>query len=150
MNNLQGTIVAIIRDSGSARAIVEVEAAAVCARCASGRGCGAGILAGRTGNRRLEVAIGPEQELAEGDAVGVELAPGNVLRAALIVYGLPLAGATGGAALAYLSALGDGGAVVMAIAGLAGGALISRRRLGGDSCHARFTPSISRRVAPDL
>jgi hypothetical protein len=38
----------------------------------------------------------------------------------------------------------------MAIAGLAGGALISRRRLGGDSCHARFTPSISRRVAPDL
>ena len=150
MNNPQGTVVSIIRDSGGARAVVEVEAEAVCARCASGRGCGAGVLSGRKGNRRLELAVGPELNLAEGDVVGIELAPGNVLRAALIVYGLPLAGAIGGAALAYANALGDGGAAVMAIGGLVGGALISRFRLGNDSCLARFTPSISRRVAPDL
>lgn len=150
MNNPQGTIVAIVRDAGGARAIVEVEAAAVCARCAAGRGCGAGTFSSRAGNTRLEVALGPDLELVEGDAVGIEMAPGNVLRAALIVYGLPLAGAACGAALAYLNALGDGGAAALAIAGLCAGALISRRRLRGDACLARFTPAISRCVAPDL
>jgi sigma-E factor negative regulatory protein RseC len=149
MNNPQGTVVSIIRESGIARAIVVVDAEAACARCASGRGCGAGILSGRAGKRRLELAVGPDLELAEGDVVAIELAPGNVLRAALIVYGLPLAGAIIGAALAYANALGDGGAAAMAISGLAGGALISRFWLGDDSCHARFTPSISRRIAPD-
>lgn len=150
MNNPRGTVVAISRDSGGARAIVEVEAAAVCRRCAAGRGCGAGILSGGSRKKRLEVTLRPDLELAEGDVVGIELAPGNVLWAAVIVYGLPLAGAICGAALAYLVAFGDGGAAAMAIAGLFAGALISRRRLGSESCLARFTPAISQRIASDL
>ena len=150
MNDPQGTIVAIIRSAGGARAIVDVDAAAVCARCASGRGCGAGILPGRTGNRRLEVPVEPGLQLAEGDIVGIELAPRSVLRAALIVYGLPLAGAVCGAALAYLAALGDGGAAMLAIGGLFAGSMISRHRLRDDSCLAEFTPIVARRVATDL
>ena len=149
MKNPQGTIVEFIRDAGGARAIVEVETAAACARCASGRGCGAGIMSGRAGSTRIEVSIAPGLELAEGDVVDIELAPGNILRAALLVYGLPLAGAIFGAALAFLNALGDGGAAALAIAGLFAGALVSRSRLESASCLARFTPAVSRRIASE-
>jgi sigma-E factor negative regulatory protein RseC len=146
MTDPQGTIVEIIRDERGIRAIVAVEAAAVCARCASGRGCGAGIFMARQGVRRLEVALAGGGPFAEGDVVSIELAPGNVLRAALLVYGLPLAGAAAGAALAFAFALGDAGAAATALAGLAVGAVAGRRRLRGDCCLARFTPTLSRHV----
>jgi sigma-E factor negative regulatory protein RseC len=149
MKDPQGTIVAVIRDSGGTRAIVDVEPGLVCARCAAGRGCGAGILSARPGNRRLEATLDNDLELAEGDVVNISLAHGNVLRAALIVYGLPLAGAAGAALLAYLLALGDGGAAAMAVGGLLGGVLISRYRLRSGSCLARFTPTVSRQVIQD-
>jgi sigma-E factor negative regulatory protein RseC len=149
MKDPQGTIVAVIRGSGGTRAIVDVEAGLVCARCAAGRGCGAGILSAMPGNRRLEATVEHDIEIAEGDVVRISLAHGNLLRAALIVYGLPLAGATGAAMLAYLLALGDGGAAAMAIGGLLGGAMISRYRLGSGSCLARFTPTVSRHVIRD-
>lgn len=146
MTDPQGTIVEIIRDGRGTRAVVEVEAAAICARCAAGRGCGAGLFAGRQGTRRLELGIAGNPGLVEGTVVALELAPANVLRAALIVYGLPLAGAAIGAALAYALTLGDAGAAAMALLGLCVGALASRQRLGSESCLARFTPSIARVV----
>ena len=146
MTNPQGTIVEVNRDQGGTRAVVEVDARTVCARCAAGRGCGAGILAGRSGKRRLDVALGDDVGLSEGDVVSIELAPGNVLRAALLVYGMPLAGASAGAMLAHMAALGDVGAAVLAIGGLFAGAMIGRRRLGHESCLARFTPTVSRRA----
>jgi len=147
MNDPQGTIVAIVRDGRGVTAIVDVESEAVCARCASGRGCGAGIIAARAGRRRLEVAVSERLDLAQGDTVDIRLAPGNVLRAALIVYGLPLAGAAAAAALAYTASLGDPAAAAMALAGLLSGAMIGRRRLRDETCLARFTPTVSRCAA---
>ena len=149
MNDPQGTIVAITRTAAGVRAIVDVEAGAVCARCASGRGCGAGVLSGRA-RSRLEVLVDADLELSEGDVVGIELPSRDVLGAALSVYGLPLAGAMFGAALAHLATLGDGGSAAMAIGGLFLGVIISRRRLRDASCLARFTPTVSRRVGPDV
>lgn len=150
MNDPQGTIVAITRTAAGVRAIVDVEAGVACARCASGRGCGAGVLSGRARNSRLEVLVDPDLELAEGDVVGIELPSRDVLGAALTVYGLPLAGAIFGAAFAYLATLGDGGSAALAIGGLCLGVIISRRRLRDASCLARFTPTVSRRVGPDV
>ena len=147
MTDPQGTIVEIIRDRRGVRALVEVEAAAVCARCAAGRGCGAGVFPVRQGTRRLDVALPGDRDFTAGDVVNIELAPGNVLRAALIVYGLPLAGAAVSAALAYALSLGDAGAAAFAIGGLLAGALAGRRRLSADACIARFTPTVSRRAA---
>jgi sigma-E factor negative regulatory protein RseC len=149
MKDPQGTVVAVIRDSGGTRAIVDVEAGLVCARCAAGRGCGAGILSARPGNRCVEATVEQDLELGEGDVVSISLAHGSVLRAALLVYGLPLAGAAGAALLAYLLALGDGGAAAMAIGGLLGGAMIGRYRLKTGACLERFTPTVSRRVIQD-
>ena len=147
MTDPKGTIIEMIRDGRGVRAIVAVEAAAVCSRCASGRGCGAGVFVARRGARHLEVVLTDDGDLAEGDVVTIELAPGNVLRAALLVYGLPLAGAAAGAALAYGFALGDGGAAATALGGLASGAAVGRHRVRHDSCLARFTPTLSRHRA---
>ena len=125
------------------RAIVDVEAAAVCSRCAAGRGCGAGLFAGGQGTRRLELTIAQDRGFEEGDVVALELAPANVLRAALIVYGLPLSGAAIGATLAYVLALGDAAAAAMAVVGLSGGVIAGRQRLASESCLARFTPTVA-------
>jgi sigma-E factor negative regulatory protein RseC len=147
MTDPQGTIVEIIRDRRGVHALVDVEAAAVCSRCAAGRGCGAGVFPARQGTRRLDVTLPEDRHFTAGDIVSIELAPGKVLRAALIVYGLPLAGGAAGAALAYALALGDAGAAASAICGLLAGALGGRRRLRNDACLARFTPTVTRRGA---
>ena len=150
MKDPQGTIIEIVRDSRGVTAIVDVEAETVCARCASGRGCGAGILGARASRRRLDIAVGEDLEFGEGDVVDIRLAPRNLLAAALIVYGLPLGGAAAAAALAYALSLGDAGAATLALGGLTAGILIGRRRLRDDACLARFTPVVSRPVASDV
>lgn len=149
MTHPQGTIIEIVRDSRGARAIVDVQAEVVCARCAAGRGCGAGVFSASRGTRRLDIAIDEALDLAAGDTVGIELAPGNVLSAALLVYGLPLAGAALAAALAYGLGMGDAGAALLALGGLCAGALAGRRRLQDAGCLARFTPTLARPVGPD-
>lgn len=149
MTHPQGTIIEIIRDGRGARAIVDVRAEAVCARCAAGRGCGAGVFGARRGTRRLEISVDKALELVAGDTVSIELAPGNVLGAALVVYGLPLAGAATAALLAYALGLGDAGAALLALGGLCAGALAGRRRLRRAGCLARFTPTLARAVVPD-
>ena len=146
MTDPRGTIVRIIRDGRGNRALVDVEATAVCSRCAAGRGCGAGLFAGRQGTRRVELEIAPDRGFAEGDVVALELAPANILRAALIVYGLPLAGAALGAALAYSLIPGDAAAAAMALVGLFTGAMVARQRLANEACLARFTPTVARAV----
>ena len=106
-----------------------------CARCASGKGCGAGIgeMDGRP--RRVNAVIPARYEIEVGDNVRIALAPDRVLAAALIVYGMPLAGGVVGAVAGYL-------------AGLAVGAILGRARLRRDRSLRRLTPTIvAREVA---
>ncbi len=126
---------------------VEVSAAPACARCAAGKGCGAGLLAGDPADRCVEALIGAGLEVCEGDEVRISLAPENLLQASWLVYGLPLCGALSGAALAYLAGLGDLGAALAALAGISAGLGIARRRLSRAACLRRFTPTIVERVA---
>lgn len=81
-----------------------------------------------------------------GDRVTVELAPDNLLRAATIVYGLPLAGAVVGAAGAYLAGFGDPGAAFAVLAGIAAGAIVGRLRLQQAACLRRFVPTVTARA----
>ena len=147
MNEPQGRILDLIRDGDGVRALIEVEAEAVCPRCAEGRGCGAGILSGAGRVRRVEARIPRGLDVVVGDVVRVVLAPEQMFRAAMIVYGIPLAGAALGALGAYQLGLGDAGAALLALAGLAAGLSIGKSRLRRRDCLARFTPSISGRVA---
>jgi len=146
MDDPKGKIIALVRDNDGMRAVVDVEAQEVCPRCAAGRGCGAGIFTGHQKTRRVEARVAPGLDLNEGDTVRIELAPSNVLRAAAIVYGLPLSGAAVAAASAYLAGLGDAGAAALAILGLFAGLYAGRRQLNRQACLAQFTPTVSARV----
>ncbi len=148
MEKPQGTVVALLPDGIGHRAVVEVDALAVCPRCAQGRGCGAGIFSGQRGNRRVEATIRPGLEIREGDLVSIGLEPGNVLQAALIVYGLPLLGAAIATTAAYLFAFGDLGAAFAALAGLGAGGYMGYRRLDRQACMMQFIPTVSARIGP--
>lgn len=147
MDSPRGRILSIERDGASPRAVVEVARSPGCARCAAGKGCGAGLPGAGSQPRRVEALLAAGLELNEGDEVCFELAPHNVLRASVIVYGLPLGGAVTGAGFAYLAGAGDLGAAVAALVGLAAGVAVGRRRLDRATCLKHFTPVITGRVA---
>lgn len=147
MNNPQGRILSIYRDDTPPHAVIEVAASIRCARCAAGKGCGAGILGGDEKLRRVDALIANNLDVGEGDQVAIELAPNNLLRASFIVYGLPLLGAVGGASGAWLSGMGDLGAAIAALAGVGVGILSGRRHLQRTGCLRTFTPVVTARIA---
>ncbi len=149
MSDPQGRVLDLLRRNGGEHAIVEVDAATVCPRCAEGRGCGAGIFSEATSSRRFEARIPRGVTVEAGDIVQVSLEPEYLLRAAVIAYGLPLAGAAIGAAAAYRLELGDVGAATLALAGLGAGLWLARLRLRRKECLASLTPTIVGRVAAD-
>ena len=149
MDNPTGTIHSVVADVLGTRAIVDVDVGSACPRCAAGKGCGAGLLIGSGQVRRVEAAVSANMALlAAGDRVELVLASSKLLRATLIVYGLPLVGAVGSAAMAYLLELGDAAAALAAIAGLSVGLLAGRWRLHRDTCLAHFVPRIEKRLPP--
>ena len=147
MDNPQGRVLSIHRNDTPPHAVIEVAASIRCARCAAGKGCGAGILGGDEKLRRVDALIANNLDVGEGDQVAIELAPNNLLRASFIVYGLPLLGAVGGASGAWLSGMGDLGAAIAALAGVGVGILSGRRHLQRTGCLRTFTPVVTARIA---
>jgi sigma-E factor negative regulatory protein RseC len=147
MDSPQGRVVSLHEDRDPVCAVVEVTAPLRCARCAAGKGCGAGIAARDGRPRNIEARLAPGLEVRAGDRVRVDLAPDDILRASLIVYGLPLAGAVLGAAAAYLVKAGDLGAALAALSGVFAGMLVARDRLRRSGCPQQFTPTVTSRIA---
>lgn len=147
MENPRGRILSVHSDATPPRAVVEVIASISCARCAAGKGCGAGILGGDEKSRRVDALIARGLDLREGDNVRIELASNNLLHASSIVYGLPLLGAVAGAAGAWLAGMGDLGAAVAALAGIGTGVLAGRLHLHRAGCLRTFTPTVTARIA---
>ncbi|MGB5491579.1 MAG: SoxR reducing system RseC family protein [Woeseiaceae bacterium] len=150
MENPRGRVIAINYDEASPHALVEVDSVIQCARCAQGKGCGAGLLGATSGSRRVDALVGTGLAVSEGDEVRIELAPSDVLKASIIVYGTPLAGAVTAAVIAYLAGLGDLYAALAAIFGLASGLLVARTRLQKAGCLRRFTPTVVERIAASV
>ena len=142
----QGRILSLHYDTEPASAVVEVTAALRCARCAAGRGCGAGIQDGQSKPRQVRARLAPGLQVREGDEVEIALASNDILRASLIVYGLPLAGAGLGAGAAYLAGAGDLVAATAALGGLCAGVLAARGRLQRAGCLQRFSPTVTSRA----
>ncbi|MBT8087190.1 MAG: SoxR reducing system RseC family protein [Gammaproteobacteria bacterium] len=145
MDYPRGRVIQVDTTRTALLAEVEVDAAPACARCASGKGCGAGLLTGDK-RRRVQAMVASGMEIHAGDEVRIELAPGNLLQASWLVYGLPLTGAVATAAVAYLLKLGDLAAAIAAIIGVAAGALFARSRLRETTCLHEFTPTIVERL----
>lgn len=146
MTHPTGTVRALLPAADGGRVLVDVDAATACARCAAGKGCGAGLLAGPGGRPCVEARVSPGLQLQEGDAVELELGPGDLLRAAAAAYGLPLCGALLFAAAAHGAGLGDAAAAVSALAGLGTGLVAGRRYLARPGCLHRFLPTVTGRV----
>lgn len=147
MEHPRGRIISLQHSEHAPCALVEVDATVQCARCAAGKGCGAALLGGTTGSRRVEALIGAGLTVSEGDEVRIALEPRNLLQASLIVYGAPLVAAIAAAALAYLADLGDLDAAMAAIGGIAIGLLFARFRLRRANCLRQFTPTVIERIA---
>ncbi|MGB5448698.1 MAG: SoxR reducing system RseC family protein [Woeseiaceae bacterium] len=146
MDNPRGRVIAVTGYAPAPQALVEVDASVSCARCAEGKGCGAGLLGRTSGSRRIDALIAGGLTVSEGDDVRIELAPSNLLRASMIVYGLPLSGALLGAALAYFVGLGELYAATASIGGILAGLVLARLRLRKTSCLRQFTPTIVERL----
>ena len=123
-------------------AIVRVDKAVVCERCESGKGCGAGLLGSSQIDRQVEALVPSALELSDGDRVIVALEPQNLLRAATVVYGYPLAGAVSAAVAAYALGFGDAASAVAALLGLAAGVSMAKIQLANRQCLRDFTPSV--------
>lgn len=153
MNSPTGTVVSVNRQqSGSAAeilALVEVDVGTVCKRCASGKGCGAGLLGAGSQLKRIEAAVATDLAIKSGDYVQLSMLPRSVLRAVVIVYGYPLAGAVLGAlvALAIVGQKGnDVAAAASALSGLAIGFVVAKVKLRNRRCLREFTPIVLQRL----
>ena len=84
-----------------------------------------------------------------GDVVNLTLEPAHLLRATLLVYGLPLLGMLLALTFGWLlsGALGDAAAVLLAIGGLGAGFYIGRARLRRQECLQQFVPVIEGRAS---
>lgn len=127
------------------KAMVAVERKAACPRCASGKGCGAGLLSGSTDPALLEVSVASRQQYREGDKVRLTLEPSHLLHATLLVYGLPLLGIVVllGLGWSLMRPLSDAQAIAFAAGGLAAGLLAGRWQLSRRECLKRFAPRIT-------
>jgi positive regulator of sigma E activity len=120
--------VARVRNVREGRAILACASRAdACSGCGGGRGCALRWLTSAEG--RLEVPVRPTAglTLAPGDGVVVEVAEGEVLRAAALAYLPPLTGLLAGALLArVLLPEVEPAAPLLAVVGLVAGWGMSR------------------------
>jgi sigma-E factor negative regulatory protein RseC len=145
MDAPQGRILEVNGD----RARVLVDGDSACPRCASGRGCGAGLIGGRARMRELELRVDKNLGLNPGDTVWLELPPARLVEAATCGYGLPLAGILVALAIAQLvnGPIGDAAAVTLALTGLIAGGIGGRLLLARNTSLQRLCPTIGGRVA---
>ena len=139
-----GTVAALASEDGRATVEVVVEGASPCARCASGKGCGAGIFTGQGGQQRLRLPVPDGLTFAVGEAVTVSMQGSTLLMASVLAYGLPLAGLLAGGTVALLLSAGEILASGLALAGLAAGFAISRQRLRATCWRADTRVSLDR------
>ena len=147
MQNPYGRVISVNDDASGKMAVVDVESVVACERCASGKGCGAGLFGSRPGDRQVQAAIAKGLDIRNGDVVSLMLEPRNVLRAAFIVYGLPLAGAVSAVTIAFTAGLDDVTAVFMALGGLFAGIWMAKFRLQRARCLRDFTPVVVDRLS---
>lgn len=146
MQYSEGRIVSLSERAASRSAVLDVDAVAACPRCAEGKGCGAGVIAGPGKPRRINASVADALEVQPGDRVSFVLAPEKVLQAAIVVYGYPLFAAVVAALTAYLAGWGDPGTVIAAVLGLGAGIGIARKTLTRQRCLRDFTPRVVDRL----
>lgn len=124
--------------------MLRVDSPIACARCAAGKGCGAGLLAGRQGPRELRLPLPSGLQLQADDRVQLNLVPARLLQATVYAYGLPLAALTLAPLFAHYAwgPLGDAQLVAVAAVAVAAAVPLGRRLLARNRCLERLVPDI--------
>ena len=130
-------------------ATVAVAAAPACARCAAGKGCGAGLIGTSQVPRTLTLPLPAGLQLRSGEQVTLRMLPARLLQASLLAYGLPLAVMLLLPLLAERVAgpLNDAWLAGIALGGLAAAVACARRYLHGAECLQKLTPGIAGRIS---
>lgn len=146
-------IARVVRIDGEI-AWLEPEQTTSCGSCASSAACGGGApgvgtVASRLAVRRFQLDNPPGlMSLHEGERIVVGVSRRALLKAAATAYGLPLATAIAGGAMAEATYGSDGASILGMLAGLAAGLLAAR--LGAAYLNARgeLSPRFLRRALP--
>ena len=146
MDTPQGRIIELHENADPPLAVVEVVSSRRCARCAAGRGCGAGLLGGRERVHRVDATIRDNLAVGTGDRVQISLDPLEVLRGAFMAYGVPLVAIVLAAAVAWFAGWSETATVVAAIVGMATGIAVARSYLRRRHCLRRYTPVVVARL----
>lgn len=102
---------------------------------------------GANRSQLIDANVAPGMELKPGDEVNLVLTPSHLLRAAVLAYGLPLAGVVIALGIAWFvnHTLRDVLAVGFAMTGLVVGVLLARHFLNKDGCLKNLVPTVSAR-----
>ncbi|MBT8106705.1 MAG: SoxR reducing system RseC family protein [Gammaproteobacteria bacterium] len=143
MDTVQGTVLSVTHVDDVSRAVLDVDPQQICARCAAGKGCGAGVFGSGAQRRQLTARVTDGLDVREGLTVEVAMGPGGLLKTASTAYGYPLVGGLAGTAAARVAELGDTAAALAALAGLFSGFVVARRRLRQQGCLRDLQPVIT-------
>jgi sigma-E factor negative regulatory protein RseC len=100
---------------------LELQRNSTCGQCELSKGCGTGALGRLLGRRSKPILIETEHDLKPGDRLQLGLSESALVKASLIIYGLPLLGMICAGLLATLLTASEGLVVVAAIAGFFAG-----------------------------
>jgi len=100
------------------RVELELQRSSACDHCELNQGCGTGALSRLLGRRSRPLVIQTDRDCKPGDRVLLELPESALVRASLLLYGLPLLGLVLGGLLAALLAVPEWLVVVIALLGL--------------------------------
>lgn len=137
-------------ESASARVIsvfggmarVSVASPVSCARCEAGRGCGGGLLGSGKAERQVDIRIPEGMSLKAGDRIRLVISSQQLLNAAALAYGVPLAGLLVAAGAGWLLTGDDLLSALTGAAGLIAGVWTSRWHVAAQSMCDRFVPII--------
>lgn len=137
---------AVVRRSGEGCVWVETGPAVSCTRCQGGGGCSSVSISRLFCSPSREFRVESQDRYEPGERVVLAMPDDQVLRAAMLGYGLPVVGLLVGAACGTLlfdaSVAGEGPALLLGVAGFVLALLVARR-----SSAALARPVLLRRVA---
>ena len=91
---------AIVTEIEEDLAMIQMQRHSACSHCELSRGCGTGAIGRLLGHRSKPLTIRNRYNLKPGDSVVLGMPDEALLKASLLIYGLPLAGLIGGGLVA--------------------------------------------------
>jgi sigma-E factor negative regulatory protein RseC len=116
----------VIRRDGN-RVELELQRVSACGDCQLSQGCGTGALGRLLGRRSRPLVIETERDFRAGDQVVLAMPESTLVRASLLLFGLPLLGLLLGGLVAMLFALVEWLVVAAATFGLFAGYKVAAR-----------------------